>query len=51
MLKTGFFPEITEEYGLISEKKKSSTAEYVNAIDYNGNLVNVLRFRERKIIN
>lgn len=48
--KTGSIPSITEEYERIPEKEKSGHAEYVNEIDYNENPVNVLRFREEKVV-
>lgn len=49
--KTGSIPSITEEYENIPEKESSGHAEYVNGIDYNGKLVNMLRFWEEKIVN
>ena len=49
--KTGSIPSITEEYENIPEKETSGHAEYVNEIDYNGKMVNMLRFWEEKIVN
>lgn len=49
--KTGSIPSITEEYEKIPEKERAGYAEFVNDIDYNRNLVNMLRFREKKIVN
>ncbi len=46
--KTGSIPSITEEYERIPEKELSGHAEYINDIDYNGKLVNMLRFWEER---
>ncbi len=48
--KTGSIPSITEEYERIPEKERSGHAEYINDIDYNGNPVNMLRFREDRVV-
>ena len=48
--KTGSIPSITEEYENIPEKETSGHAEYANGIDYNGKLVNMLRFWEEKTV-
>ena len=44
--KTGSIPSIAEEYERIPEKGTAGRAEFVNGIDYNGKLVNMLRFWE-----
>lgn len=49
--KAGSIPSVAEEYEMIPEKKKTGHAEYVNEIDYNGNSINMLRFREEKTVN
>lgn len=49
--KTGSIPSIQEEYEAISEKGSTGHAEYINEIDYNGELVNVLKYWEEKKIN
>ena len=48
--KTGSIPSITEEYERIPGKETAGHAEFINGIDYNGKAVNVLRFREEKIM-
>lgn len=48
--KTGSIPSITEEYGKIPEKGTSGHAEFINAIDYKGKPVNMLRFWEEKTV-
>lgn len=47
--KKGSIPGIMEEYERIPEKGEAGHAEFVNAIDYKGNPVNVLRFWEESI--
>lgn len=47
--KKGSIPSIAEEYEAIPEKERTGHAEFINGIDYRGNLVNVLRFFEEKI--
>lgn len=49
--KTGSIPSITEEYEKIPEKEREGHTEFVNAIDYNGKPVNMLRFWEEKSKN
>lgn len=48
--KVGSIPSIQEEYENISEKEISNHTEYINEIDYNGNPVNMLKYREEKKI-
>ena len=47
--KSGSIPSITEEYERIPEKGTAGDAEFVNAIDYNGKPVNMLRYWEEKV--
>ena len=46
--KKGSIPSIAEEYEKIPEKGKTQRAEFVNEIDYEGEPVHVLRYREEK---
>lgn len=48
--KSGSIPGIAEEYENIPEKETEGHAEFINDIDYNGELVNVLRYYEEKIV-
>ncbi len=57
--KSGSIPGIAEEYealrrhemfGKGKESGRTGEAEFINGIDYNGRPVNVVRFRERKIV-
>ena len=57
--KSGSIPGIAEEYealrqhemfGKGKESGRTGEAEFINEIDYNGRPVNVVRFRERKIV-
>ena len=57
--KSGSIPSVAEEYDALrqnemfgkgKESGRSGDAEFINAIDYNGRSVNVVRFREKKII-
>ncbi len=48
--KTGGIPGITEEYEKIPDKETSGHAEFINDTDYDGKPVNMLRFREEKIV-
>ena len=57
--KSGSIPSVAEEYealrknemfGKGKESGKAREAEFINEIDYNGHRVNIVRFRERKII-
>ena len=57
--KSGSIPSVAEEYealrqnemfGKGKESGRTGEAEFINEIDYNGRRVNVVRFRERKII-
>ena len=46
--KKGSIPSIAEEYERIAEKGRTEKAEFVNDIDYEGEPVHVLRYREEK---
>ena len=46
--KKGSIPSIAEEYEKIPEKEKTEKAEFVNDIDYEGEPVHVLRYREEE---
>lgn len=46
--KKGSIPSIAEEYEKIPEKEKTEKAEFVNDIDYEGEAVHVLRYREEE---
>ena len=46
--KSGKIPSIAEEYEKIPEKGKAGKAEFVNDIDYEGEAVHVLRYREEE---
>ena len=48
--KTGSIPSIMEEYDKIPEKGTAGHAEYINEIDYEGNLINVLKYWEEKVV-
>lgn len=48
--KSGSIPGIAEEYGKIPEKETAGHAEFINDIDYNGKVVNVLRYYEEKTV-
>ena len=48
--KEGSIPSIAEEYGNIPEKGEAGHGEFVNGIDYNGKPVNMLRYREAKVV-
>ena len=48
--KNGSIPSIAAEYEAIPEKGTAGQAEYVNEIDYKKKPVNMLRFREEKVI-
>jgi len=48
--KKGSIPSIAEEYEAIQEKQISGNAEFINDIDYKDHKVNVLRYKEEKII-
>lgn len=46
--KNGSIPSIAEEYERIPEKERTEKAEFVNDIDYEGEMVDVLRYREEE---
>mgnify|MGYP001060231934 CR=1 FL=1 len=48
--KAGSIPCIEEEYEKIPEKETAGHSEFINDIDYNGELVNVLRYYEDKTV-
>lgn len=48
--KKGSIPSIAVEYEAIPEKQISGNAEFINDIEYKDHKVNVLRYREEKII-
>lgn len=47
--KSGSIPSITEEYEKIPEKETAGHAEFVNEIDHNGTIVNMVRYWEEKV--
>ena len=47
--KSGSMPSITEEYEKIPEKETAGHAEFVNEIDHNGTIVNMVRYWEEKV--
>lgn len=47
--KDGSIPSVASEYKDIPEKGRAGNAEYVNGIDYNGNKVNLLKYKERQV--
>lgn len=46
--KNGSIPSIAEEYERIPEKERTEKGEFVNDIDYEGEMVHVLRYREEE---
>ena len=49
--KDGRIPSVAEEYNAITEKGESGNAEFVNEIDYEGHVLNVLRYEEKTVTN
>lgn len=48
--KAGSIPSIAEEYEAIPEKERVNHAEYVNAIEYKGQSVNMLKYWEDSVV-
>ena len=49
--KDGRIPSVAEEYNAITEKGRSGNAEFVNAIEHEGHVLNVLRYEEKTVTN
>lgn len=49
--KDGSIPSIAEEYAAIPEKYRVEQCEYINEIDYKEHKINMIKFKETKVVN